>query len=65
MATETLGAHLRNLLTPYNTLLSLVDNVIKGDLDLDALKRFRCNNINDIIEFSYSDKMENTLWRDD
>ena len=63
MATETLGAHLRNLLTPYKTLLSLVEDINNGELKLDVLKKNKCDNIKELVEFSYSDKMENTLWR--
>ena len=62
-ASETLGAHLRNLLSPYQTLLCLVDDVINGKLDFEMLKKYRCNNIDNIIAFSYSDKMENNIWR--
>ena len=65
MATETLGAHLRNLLTPYRTLLDLVKNVNNGTMQVEVLKKFECNNIDEIIEFSHSDKMENTLWRNE
>lgn len=65
MATETLGAHLRNLLTPYKTLLSLIKDVNNGTMDVSVLKKYECNNINEIIEFSNSDKMENTLWRNE
>lgn len=65
MATETLGAHLRNLLTPYKTLLNLVKDVNNGTMDASVLKKYECNNINEIIEFSRSDKMENTLWRNE
>ena len=32
MATETLGARLRNLLTPYKTLLCLIEDVNKGEI---------------------------------
>ena len=63
MATETLGAHLRNLLTPYKTLLSLVEDINNGKFELDMLKKIKCDNIDEIIKFSYSDKMENNLWR--
>ena len=63
MATETLGAHLRNLLTPYKTLLGLVENVSNGKIDISVLNMHNCDNIDEIIEFSHSDKMENTLWR--
>lgn len=65
MATETLGAHLRNLLTPYKTLLCLVRDVNNGIMDISALKKFKCDNIEEIIEFSYSDKMENNLYREE
>ena len=65
MATETLGAHLRNLLTPYCTLLNIVEEINNGTVDVNVLKKFECNNIDEIIEFSHSDKMENTLWRNE
>jgi hypothetical protein len=65
MATETLGAHLRNLLTPYRTLLDLVNDVVNGNFDIDVFKKINCDNINELIEFSHSDKMENTIWRDE
>lgn len=65
MATETLGAHLRNLLTPYKTLLGLVKEVNNDTMQAEILKKFECNNIDKIIEFSHSDKMENTLWRNE
>ena len=63
MATETLGAHLRNLLTPYKTLLSLIEDVNNGEIELEMLKKIKCDNIKELVEFSHSDKMENTLWR--
>ena len=63
MATETLGAHLRNLLTPYKTLLSLVEDINNGEIELDMLKKIKCDNIKELVELSHSDKMENTLWR--
>ena len=65
MATETLGAHLRNLLTPYKTLLNLVEDVSNGKMDISTLSKYKCDNISEIIEFSHSDKMENTLWRNE
>jgi len=65
MATETLGAHLRNLLTPYKTLLSLVEDINNGEIELDMLKKIKCDNIDEIIEFSHSDKMEDNLWREE
>ena len=65
MATETLGAHLRNLLTPYKTLLCLVEDVSNGNMDISVLKTYKCDNISEIIGFSHSNKMENTLWRNE
>ena len=65
MATETLGAHLRNLLTPYKTLLDLVEDVSNGKMDISVLNTYKCDNISEIIEFSHSNKMENTLWRNE
>lgn len=63
MATETLGAHLRNLLGSYQCLLDVIDEFKKGNISLDFLKEHNCDNIKELIEFSQSDKMENTLWR--
>lgn len=65
MATETLGAHLRNLLTPYSTLLYLITDIMEGNMGLDALNKIDCNNLDELIKFSHSDKMENTLWRNE
>ena len=65
MATETLGAHLRGLLTPYKTLLGIVEDVNNGTMDVEILKEFKCDNIDALIEFSNSEKMEKTLWRDE
>lgn len=65
MATETLGAHLRNLLTPYKTLLGLVEDVNNGKMDINVLKKYKCDNISEIIEFSHSNEMENVLWRNE
>lgn len=64
-AAETLGAHLRNLLSPYRTLLGLVNDAVNGDFDTNALKKINCDNIDELIEFSRSDKMENTIWRNE
>ena len=62
MATETLGAHLRNLLTPYKTLLCLIENEnIK--LDKETLEKYRLDNLEDLISFSNAKEMEETLWR--
>ena len=60
---ETLGAHLRNLLTPYKTLLSLVEDVNNGKAKVEVLKKYKCNNIKDLLEFSRSEEMETGIWR--
>ena len=63
MATKTLGAHLRNLLSPYQCLLDVVEEANKGNISLDFLKDHMFYYLKELIEFSLSDKMENTLWR--
>ena len=64
MATETLGAHLRNLMTPYKTLLCLIENEnIK--LDKETLEKYRLDNLEDLISFSNAKEMEETLWRNE
>lgn len=61
MATETLGAHLRNLLTPYKTLISLYkDGLIKEDF-VESFEK----NLDELINFSNTEKMENILWRNE
>lgn len=65
MAKETLGAHLRNLLTPYKLLLDLYDNGIKLEGDhKDKFIKTLNNNLKDLIDFSNSKQMENNLWKD-
>ncbi len=70
---ESLGAHLRNLLTPYATLIEIVGEILtakrEGDEEkmnklLDGLKRHEFNNIQDIIDFSFIEQMELINWRD-
>ena len=70
---ESLGAHLRNLLTPYATLISIVGEMLtarrEGDEEkmnklLDGLKTYEFNNIQDIIDFSFIEQMELINWRD-
>ena len=60
--TETLGAHLRNLLTPYKTLLCLIEDEKDIKLDKEALKEYRLDNLEDLISFSNAKEMEETLW---
>lgn len=65
MATETLGAHLRNLLTPYKTLISVCEET-RFEIPQSTLESILQNckeNFDIMIEFSNSDKMENVLWR--
>ena len=61
--TETLGAHLRNLLTPYKTLLCLIRDEKDIKLDKDTLEKYGLDNLDELISFSNSEVMENTLWR--
>ena len=70
---ESCGEHLRNLITPYCTLLeffkSLKRHKEEGNEDefnkvLNFLMRHDFDNINDIIEFSKIDQMEKANWRD-
>lgn len=70
---ESLGAHLRNLLTPYATLIDIVGEILtakrEGDEEkmnklLDGLKTHEFNNIQDIIDFSFIEQMELINWRD-
>ena len=63
MEIESLGNHLRNLLSPYRTLLSLVKEVNEGKIGIEALKKYKCDNIEELIEFSQSEQMENNIWR--
>jgi hypothetical protein len=60
--TETLGAHLRNLLTPYKTLLNLIEDEKGIKLDKDTLEKYGLDNLEELISFSNLDVMENTLW---
>lgn len=52
---ETLGAHLRNLLTPYKNLLQLVKD---GKADEETIRKYNLDNLNDLIAFSNSEAME-------
>ena len=61
--TETLGAHLRNLLTPYKTLLCLIRDEKDIKLDKDTLEKYGLDNLDELISFSNVKEMEETLWR--
>lgn len=62
MATETLGAHLRNLLSPYKTLITLVRNKKEiPDFILESCE----HNFKDLLDYSNTDKMEDNYWRDE
>lgn len=61
--TETLGAHLRNLLTPYKTLLCLIEDEKDIKLGKETLEKYGLDNLDELISFSNSEMMENTLWR--
>ena len=70
---ESCGEHLRNLITPYCTLLEILKslkrhkeegNEEKFNEVLDFLMNHNFDNINDIIAFSKIDQMEKANWRD-
>ena len=70
---ESLGAHLRNLLTPYTTVIDLLGEILSANRNgdekktkelLDALDKYDFNNIQDIIDFSFIEQMEKINWRD-
>ena len=73
---ESLGAHLRNLLTPYTTIIELIDELREADENGDTdkfnkVKEFiyqtqlnRKENSNDINTFSFIKPMEENNWRD-
>jgi hypothetical protein len=70
---ESLGAHLRNLLTPYANLIDLVGELLRAKREgneeefnklLNMLKNYDYNNIQDIIDFSFIEQMELINWRD-
>lgn len=60
---ESLGERLRNLLTPYKNLLDLVDDVNTGKVDKEILKKIKFDNLDDLISFSQSEIMEETIWQ--
>ena len=61
--TETLGAHLRNLLTPYKTLLCLIRDEKDIKLDKDTLEKYGLDDLDELISFSHVKEMEDTLLR--
>ena len=65
---ESCGNHLRNLLTPYQCLIDIIQNYLDENISVgdikDCLKDKNLQEgINNIIEFSKSDKLENINWR--
>lgn len=70
---ESLGAHLRNLLTPYANLIQLTEELLKAKREnneeefneiSNMLKNYDFNNLQDIIDFSFIEQMELINWRD-
>lgn len=61
--TETLGAHLRNLLTPYKTLLCLIENEEDIKLNKETLEKYGLDNLEELISFSNVKEMEEIIWR--
>lgn len=65
---ESYGAHLRNLLTPYQNLVCVIKNWLSGDLDEELVKKLLSKydlqeGVDKLIEFSRTDKIENINWR--
>ena len=65
---ESLGNHLRNLLSPYQTLVDVVQEYNDGEFDESEFKRIIGNaqlqdGIDKVIEFSKHPKMEQINWR--
>ena len=70
---ESLGEHLRNLLTPYATLIQIMNDLINAKNNgneeefneiLTTIKKYNFNNLQDIIDFSFIEQMELINWRD-
>lgn len=70
---ESLGAHLRNLLTPYANLIQLTEELLKAKREnneeefnkiFNMLKNYDFDNLQDIIDFSFIEQMELINWRD-
>ena len=60
---ESYGAHMRNLLTPYQNLVCIIQHWLSGDLDENIVKKLLSNydlqeGVDKLIEFSKSDKLE-------
>lgn len=72
---ESLGAHLRNLMTPYATVIQLIDDLQKADEkgdteEFNKIKEWLYNsqlnrkeNINNMNTFSFVEPMEENNWR--
>jgi hypothetical protein len=70
---ESLGAHLRNLLTPYANLIQLANDLLNAKREgneeelnkiFNMMNVYDFNNIQDIIDFSFIEQMELINWRD-
>jgi uncharacterized membrane-anchored protein YjiN (DUF445 family) len=69
---ESMGARLRNLLQKYANLIAITDELVKANKEndkeqittlLNALSEYDNNNIQDIIDFSFTEPMEKINWR--
>lgn len=68
MNNETCGAHLRNLMVPYKNLIALIDALNTDRISHLAFIRATEEMKKDfdrMMEFSESDVMENTMWRNE
>ena len=60
---ESYGARMRNLLTPYQNLICVIQDWLSGELDENVVKKLLSNydlqgGVDKLIEFSKSDKLE-------
>ena len=60
---ESYGARMRNLLTPYQNLVCIIQDWLSGELNEDIVKKLLSNydlqgGVDKLIEFSKSDKLE-------
>ena len=74
-SSETLGNHLRNLLSPYQQMIDVLDTICDenetDDTKIDLLTLLykqlesKKSNLRELIEFSKSPVMESNFWRID
>lgn len=61
---ETLGAHLRNLLSPYKNLLQIINDVKEGKMDRGYIwSNSDSEALDKLIEFSKCEQMESVVYK--